>query len=93
MNTQLDAKITKFLEDNRENFIDDLKGIVQIDSTSIDDGSGKPFGEGNAKAIDYMMNLCGKSGLDCRNIDYYCMDATYGSGKEIVASSPSSSRK
>jgi succinyl-diaminopimelate desuccinylase len=33
-----------------------------------------------------MMDLCQKYGLECRNIDYYCMDATYGTGDEVVAS-------
>ncbi|MCK5129254.1 MAG: Sapep family Mn(2+)-dependent dipeptidase [Clostridiales bacterium] len=86
MNYELDNIITDFLANNRENFIKDLQKLIRIDSTFADDKSGKPYGAGNAKAIDFMMDLCKDAGLECRNIDYYCMDATHGEGKEVIAS-------
>lgn len=86
MNKQLDEKIINYLKANRENFISDLRGLVNIDSTFADDKSNKPYGQGNADALDYMMNKCTDAGLECRNIDYYCMDATIGEGKEVAAS-------
>lgn len=86
MNKELDKKITTFLETNRDNFIKDLQELVKIDSTRVQDDSGKPFGKGNADALDHMMKMCNGMGLECRNFDYYCMDATYGTGDEVVAS-------
>jgi succinyl-diaminopimelate desuccinylase len=33
-----------------------------------------------------MMDMCKEMGMECRNFDYYCMDATYGEGDEVIAS-------
>ena len=86
MDKELDKKITRFLEENKEAFIADLRGLLKYDSVSRKSEGGKPFGTENAKALDYMMELCKKAGLHCENIDYYAMDATLGDGGECVAS-------
>ncbi len=86
MDKQLDKKITEFLEKNKENFIQDLRGLLKFNSVKLDAEAGKPFGSETAKAMDYMMQLCEDAGLSCENIDYYAMDATLGEGKECVAS-------
>jgi len=86
MNKELDKKITDYLEKNKDQFIKDLQGLLKFNSVLEDDAPGKPYGEQNAKALDYMMDLCEKAGLSCKNIDYYAMDATLGDGEECVAS-------
>lgn len=84
MNKQLDILINDFLQKNRDNFINDLRGLIAINSVSSKAVNDKPFGIEPAKAIDYMMNLCTAASLESVNYDYYCMDASYGTGKEIV---------
>ncbi len=86
MDKQLDKKITEFLEKNRENFIKDLRGLLKYNSVREDASEGMPYGKKNAEALDYMIELCSSSGLECDNLDYYAMDATYGEGDEVVAS-------
>lgn len=86
MDKQLDVKIEKYLNDNKEQFIKDLRGLLKFDSVSRKGEDGKPYGGETAKALDYMMELCSDAGLTCRNIDYYAMDATMGEHEESVAS-------
>ena len=85
MNKELDSKIQSFLKENREAYIEDLRGLISFNSVKTEPVDGKPYGLENAKALDYMMSLCKSAGLQTRNYDYYCMDATYGNGKEVVA--------
>lgn len=84
MNKQLDEKITKYLQANRESFIKDLQKLLSFDSVKAEAVDNKPFGEEAAKAIDYMQSLCDDIGLKTTNYDYYCMDASYGQGSEVV---------
>ena len=86
MNKKLDEKIKEFLDDNKDQFIKDLRGLLKFDSVSRKKEDGKPYGKETAEALDYMMELCSDAGLTCRNIDYYAMDATMGEYDETVAS-------
>ncbi len=85
MDKKLDEKIKKYLEENRDNFIKDLRQLLSFNSVKGTAVEGKPFGEEPAKAVDFMMSLCSNAGLDTTNYDYYCMDASIGSGKESIA--------
>lgn len=85
MDKSLDKVIKQYLDDNREQFIKELRGILSFNSVKADPVEGKPFGLETAKALNYMESLCTDAGLTTRNFDYYCMDAEYGSGEEVVA--------
>ncbi|MEX1376020.1 MAG: Sapep family Mn(2+)-dependent dipeptidase [Eubacteriales bacterium] len=84
MDRKLDEKITKYLEDNRDNFIKDLQKLLSFNSVNAKAVDNKPFGEEVAKALDFMMELCADAGLKTTNYDYYCMDACYGDGEESI---------
>ena len=86
MNKELDKQITQYLEQNKAQFISDLRGLLKFNSVLAEDDPERPYGAENGKAIDYMMELCSASGLTCENVGYYAMDATYGDGEETVAS-------
>lgn len=86
MDKQLAQIITQYLNDHRDQFIDDLRGLLAFNSVKGEASEGKPFGNEVANALDYMQNLCQNAGLKTRNFDYYCMDADYGEGDEVVAS-------
>lgn len=84
MDKQLDKQITQYLSDNRDNFIKDLRDLLSFNSVNGPAVDGKPFGVEPAKAIDFMMNLCSQAGMETKNYDYYCMDATVGKGEEVI---------
>jgi len=81
---EMDNRITAYLAGHRDEMVEDLKRLVSFASV-YREGSKYPFGDENAAALDFMMELCEKSGLTTRNFDYYCMDASYGTGQESVA--------
>jgi len=85
MNKELDKKIQDFLNENREQYIKDLRGLISFNSVKTEPVGDKPYGLENAKVLDFMMSLCESAGLETKNYDYYCMDATYGEGEEVVA--------
>ena len=86
MDKKLDQQITQYLENHKEQFIKDLKGLLSIDSVGVGPQGDKPYGEGVADALDYMLALCKDANLTTKNYDYYCGEATYGDGEESVAS-------
>jgi len=84
MDSKLDGKITKYLEDNKESFIKDLQKLLSFNSVNAEAVDNKPFGVEVAKALDFMMSLCDDAGLKTTNYDYYCMDAVYGDSEESI---------
>ena len=84
MDKKLDEKITKYLSDNRDNFIKDLQKLLSFNSVNGEALPNKPFGVEPAKALDFMQSLCDEAGLKTKNYDYYCMDAETGEGDEVI---------
>ena len=70
---------------NRETFLTALKGLMAIDSVAMVDVDEKhPYGTGPAKALDYVLDLCGRLGIPTVNRDGRTAWAEIGSGEEIV---------
>ena len=84
MNKELDKKIIEYLDDNRDNFIGDLRKLLSFNSVKGEASQGKPFGQEPAKALDFMMKMCQDAGLKTKNYEYYCMDASIGEGDEVI---------
>ncbi len=72
----------KYIEDNIENILNDLKDLVAYKSTYSDDL--KPFGSENRKALDYMLEKMKKEGFNVKNLDYYAGYGEVGSGKQLI---------
>ncbi len=75
-----------YLKANKENIIEELKRFVSINSvydasTVIKD---KPFGEGVAKALDYVAKLGEKHGFVVDRCDGYCTELTIGEGDKMI---------
>lgn len=68
--------------------IEALKGLIAIESIAEDhrgDLTGKyPFGQGPARALDYVLNLCQSFGFRIKNADYRYGFAEIGQGEELI---------
>lgn len=78
-------KIKEYLENNLENIVSDLKGLMQINSVCSDPLPGMPYGEGSAKALDYIRQLSEKLGLKTRTFQNYAVTADYGKEDNEIA--------
>ncbi len=86
MDKNLDQHIINYLEAHKEQFIKELKGLLSIDSVGVGPEGDTPYGEGVAKSLDFMLELCEKADLETKNYGYHCGEATFGDGEESVAS-------
>ena len=54
---------------DRQQFLDALLGLVAIDSVAMTDpDAAHPYGTGPARALDYVMRLCGELGIRTENL-------------------------
>lgn len=81
MNKQLDAKITAFLEANRDNIFADIDRLLRIESVTGEPAPGAPFGTAVRDAINEALALCAAHGLVTRNIDGMIGEAVWGDGE------------
>ena len=59
------------VERRKQDMIDDICAMVQIDSTRGEPQEGKPFGCGPATALEKALEICKREGLVTKNIDSY----------------------
>ncbi len=76
--------IDTFLKKNRSAILHDIASLVNIKSVSKPDASGKPFGEGCAKALDTALAMGSALGFASKNYDYYCGKLSMGKGPELA---------
>ncbi|MCI8649641.1 MAG: M20 family metallopeptidase [Anaerotruncus sp.] len=70
-----------------EQFLQDLRGLLQIRSVNGDNGPvtpEAPLGEGVYKALDYMLTLGKKFGFRTKMLDGYCGWIEMGEGEHMV---------
>ncbi len=85
METQLPVQsIENWIKQNREALVEDIRGLVGIDSTAAPPAPGKPFGEGCADALDYMLSLGERMGFLPQNYDYYAGSLLHGDAEETI---------
>lgn len=65
-----------------DNFINDLFDILKINTIYNTDKL--PFGSGNIKCLNHMLDLGKSHGFKSKNLDNYCGYIEYGSGKEML---------
>ncbi|HEU4965052.1 MAG TPA: dipeptidase PepV [Bacilli bacterium] len=70
----------------REAFLEDLRAFLSIDS--VEDlstaGEGKPFGEGVAQALSFLLGKAHADGFRVKNLDGFAGTMEYGDGQEMV---------
>ena len=76
----------KYANDNKENFLNDLKELLKIDTVLVEQPEVKeaPFGYNLVKALDYMLELGKKEGFVTKNIENVAGHIEYGEGEEVI---------
>lgn len=71
-NNGLVQDIDRWIESNKERFVEDLDRLVRIPSISEQGNSMYPFGKNCANVLDEMKSLAEKYGFNVDNHEYYC---------------------
>ncbi len=71
-------KISAYIDAQKEDFLRDLKGLVDIKSVREAPLPDMPFGEGPARALDQAIRICKSHGFDVINFDNFAGELTYG---------------
>ena len=71
-------KICAYIDSQREDFLKDLKSLVDIKSVREEAIEGMPFGEGPARALKEAIKISASHGFDTINFENYAGEITYG---------------
>ncbi len=71
-------RISEYIDSQREDFLKDLKSLVDIRSVREAPLQGMPFGEGPAKALAEAVKISASHGFDTINFENYAGEITYG---------------
>ena len=78
-------EIKEFLQNNKQNMINDLAKIVSYDSVAELDGKSKyPFGDINAQVLEETLKIFEREGLITKNVDYYAGYGEIGEGDKLI---------
>jgi len=80
----MDARIDKWVDENLENMLSDLKVLVGFRSVEGEALPGKPFGNTVAACLDSALLISKKLGLSGKNLDGYCGIIDDGNGEETL---------
>ncbi len=72
----------KYIEDNYDNMLNDLKRLVKYNSVLSDDE--KPFGSENRKVLEEAISLMKEKGFNTKNVDYYACYGEVGQGEKTI---------
>lgn len=84
MDKKLDAKISAFLEKNRQAMFRDIDRMLRINSVTGEPAPGEPYGQAINEALDTILDICAAHGLKTRNVAGSVGEAVYGSGEESL---------
>lgn len=76
--------LQEWLEGKEDEMLADYRGLLQIPSLEEDALPNAPFGKGNRDALDYMLGLSSKAGMETKDLEGYAGYADFGSGKGMV---------
>lgn len=78
----LDSKVLE----NKEYAFDVLKNLISFDTVlkEYKENSDMPFGENNAKALDYLLSKGSELGFKTKNLNNYAGHLEFGDGDEIL---------
>ena len=82
----MNAELEKILEGYRDEMVEKLQEFIRIESVAMSKGAEctqeKPFGEGSAKALQFMMELGREKGFATRNYDNMVCELDFGERKD-----------
>lgn len=74
----------QFIEDNKETMVQSLVSLLQIPSVEGPEMANRPFGDGPAAALQFVLDLAQQQGFRVKNVDGYAGHVEYGDGEEYV---------
>ncbi|MBW9212890.1 MULTISPECIES: Sapep family Mn(2+)-dependent dipeptidase [Terrabacteria group] len=72
------------VEKRKQDLIDDICTLVQIDSTRGEPQPNQPFGKGPNTALEKALEICRREGLKTKNVDGYMGYGCYGESEEYI---------
>ncbi len=85
INSQIDAKISQWIENNKDRVIEKWIKLCEIPSIKSDGKPGAPFGENCAEALRYAASLFDSDNIDSKvYADSGYALATYGNGEKTI---------
>lgn len=75
--------INKFVDDNFDNMISDLKRLISINSVWGEKEPDAPFGKSAKQALLEMLKICEEHGLKTQNFDNYVGTAQWGDNPKL----------
>ena len=81
----LKESIHRFVSENRDGIIEDIRRLVSVNSVNAPAEPGKPFGKGCAEVLDAALSIASDMGLAVKNCEDYIGYASYGVGDDYIA--------
>jgi len=73
----MNESVNKWIEEHLDQYIEDLKDFVSINSVQGSYEQGKPFGDGPFDALNFAIDLCDKYGFSVKNYNSYVGTADF----------------
>lgn len=73
----MNDSVNKWIDAHLDEYIEDLKNFVSINSVQGSYEQGKPFGDGPFDALNFAIDLASKYGFSVNNYDYYVGTADF----------------
>lgn len=67
-----------------ESIVSDVSNIIKFDSSQAEAREGMPFGEENAKCLEYFLALASSFGFETKNYDNYAGEVIWGDGEDFA---------
>lgn len=80
----MDKRISDFIDSQRENLINDIKRLVDIESVRSETTNGAPFGENCKKVLDEAEKILSEHGFPMINFENYAGEVTLGANPELA---------
>lgn len=77
-------KISAYIDSQRDDFLKDLKSLVDIRSVREEAKVGMPFGIGPAKALEKAIEISSSHGFNAINFENYAGEITLGENPELM---------
>lgn len=86
MSADVLARAQAWLQAHADELKQEYQALLRIPSIETEGFSGSPFGQANREALDFMLTLGRKWGMETKDIEGYCGYAEFGSGERLVMS-------
>ena len=80
----VEAFIERWVERHEGEMVEDLRALIAIESVESPARPGQPFGEGVARALEFVEAAARRWGLRTLNADGYAIHGEMGAGRDLV---------